>query len=50
MYWLYAEGFLFLLELVRFALGLVVDALGEDAPCDNAARITRPISSSVNDN
>ena len=49
MYWLYAEGFLFLLELVRFAFGLDAD-LGEAVPWESAARITRPISSSVNDN
>ena len=48
MYRLYAEGFLGFFAGVRFAFGLA-DALGEVVPWESAARITRPISSSVND-
>ena len=47
MYWLYAEGLRFFLT-VRFAFGLDAD-LGEAVPWESAARITRPISSSLND-
>ena len=48
MYRLYAEGFLGFFLGVLFAFGLA-DALGEGVPWESAARITRPISSSVND-
>jgi hypothetical protein len=46
---LYAEGFLGFFLGVLFAFGLT-DASGEEVPWESAARITRPISSSVNDN
>lgn len=49
MYKLYAEGLRGFFLTVRFAFGLVSDALGEVVPWESAARITRPISSSVND-
>ena len=48
MYWLYADGLRAFFLTVRFAFGLTVAGLEE--PWESAARITRPISSSVNDN
>jgi len=48
MYRLYAEGLRGFFLGVLFAFGLA-DALGEEVPWESAARITRPISSSVND-
>lgn len=48
MYWLYADGLRAFFLTVRFAFGLTVAGLEE--PWESAALITRPISSSVNDN